>query len=102
MREVVFCTFSKNHGLNPGLIKHGYMELSDFEMFTVFPEGCVRIEINQLDIKIIYDDNYSEDIKISYWGLSKNIYEMSNPIEKIEFPFVCKTMINVLFGEYEE
>lgn len=101
MKEVILCTFSKNHGMKPGLIKHGFMEIDDFNLLTVFPEGCERIEIHQKDIKIIYDDNSYKEINLDYWGFSKNVYEMSHPIGNLEFPFVCKAMINVLFGEYE-
>ena len=102
MREVILCTFSQNHGLKPGLIKHGFMEIADFKLLNLFPEECTRIEIHQQDIKVIYNDNSSDEIKLDYWGFSKHIYEMSHPIKKLEFPFICKAMINVLFGEYED
>ena len=78
------------------------MEIKDFNEFNLFPEGCERVEIHQQDIKIIYADNSSDEIKLDYWGFSKNVYERSHPIGKLEFPFVCKAMINVLFGEYED
>lgn len=102
MKQVVLCTFSKGHGIKRERAKNGFMELSDFKLFDVFPEGCVRIDIHQRDVKLQYDDGSSEEIVLDYWGVSKNIYEACHSINKLEFPFQCNAIINVLIGEYED
>lgn len=102
MHEIILCTFTKDHGIKRGEVKHGFMELCDFELFDVFPEGCIRIDAHHRTLKLKYDDGSSEEIELNYWGISKNIYEACHSIDKLEFPFQCKALINVLFSEFED
>ncbi len=101
MHEIILCTFTKDHGIKRGEVKHGFMELCDFELFDVFPEGATKINVSRRSIKIIYDDESSEEIELDYWGLSTNIYGKCHSIDKLEFPFQCRALINVLFSEFE-
>ena len=101
MRDVVFCTFTRSHRLNPGVIRHGFIDLEQFRLLTVIPESCVYVDIYQRSLRLYYNDNTSEDIELDYWGFSGNVFDMCKDLTDLEFPFQCHCVVNAVFTEYE-
>ena len=101
MRKVVFCTFTKSHGMNPGLIKHGFIDLHYFRQIKIIPETCVYVDISQRSLRFFHRDGRVEDFELDYWGFSGNIFHMCKDMTELEFPFECHCVVNSVFGEYE-
>lgn len=101
MQPIVFVTFTRRHGRQPGLIRQGFIEAEDFKKFSVIPESCVYADIYQRHITIYNNDKTVEEVNIDYWGFSGNIFDMCKDMKDLEFPFQCKCVVNCVFSEYE-
>ena len=101
MDQVVFCTFTRGYGRNPGLIKHGFIELSYFSLITEIPDCAVYVDIYQRDIRIYYNDQTTEERTLDYWGFSRQLFRVCKPMTEIQFPFECHCVVNSVLGEYE-
>lgn len=100
MEDVVFCTFSKSHGIKPGLMRHGVIDIGTITSACIFPQDCIHANIDQLDVTYRTKEGI-EQVKLDYWGLSWNLYNMCKPLTELEYPFRCHMTIDVHFGEYE-
>ena len=101
MNEVVFCTFTRSYGRRPGLVRHGFISVEEFRKFSVIPESCIYLDVYQRDIRVYYNDKDPEDIHIDYWGLSRNLFDATNDMKDVQFPFMCHCVVNCVFSEYE-
>lgn len=101
MRNVVFCTFTKRHGINPGLVLHGFIDVDGFLDMPLAPGDCVHIDIYQRSIRYHYSDGTIEETELDYWGTSSSILRMCKDIGELSFPFECHCVVNSVFGEYE-
>ena len=102
MRKVVFCTFSRNHGMHPGVFRHGFIDLEYFRHLTVIPTSTVYVDVYQRSLRLHYDDGTSEDKELDFWGFSRNLFDMCRSLSELEFPFQCHCVVNSVVGEYEE
>lgn len=101
MRNVVFCTFTRGYGMNPGLVRHGFIDVEDFKQLTDIPESCIYVDIYQRSLRLHYMDKSCEEVDLEYWGFSRNIFHMCKDMADLEFPFQCHCVVNSVLGEYE-
>lgn len=101
MEDVVFCTFSKSHGLTPGLMRHGVIDVWTVTQACIFPTNCVHANVDQLDITYRTSEGEIISYKQDSWGLSWNLFNMCKPITEVTYPFHCHMTIDVHFGEFE-
>ena len=100
-QNVVFCTFSKSHGIKPGLIKHGFIDIDLFLRECILPIDCVHAYIHEKYMKYKTKDGDEIEMEFDHWGLSWNLFNMCRSTEQILYPFVVHMTIDVHFGEYE-
>ena len=99
--NVVYLTFSKSHGIIPGLVKHGFIDIDFFRDQEIIPD-CVHAYIHQKYIRYKTYDGKEYEMELEHWGLSWNLYNLSkNMDEIIDGPFCVHMSIDVHFGEYE-
>ena len=98
--DVVYLTFSKSHGIIPGLVKHGFIDIDFFMDQEIIPD-CVHAYIHQKYIKYKTHDGKEYEMELDYWGMSWNLYNMCKSMDEIEGPFCVHMSIDVHFGEYE-
>ena len=99
--NVVYLTFSKSHGIMPGLVKHGFIDIDFFRDQEIIPD-CVHAYIHQKYIKYKTHDGKEYEMELDYWGMGWNLYNLSKNInEIIDQPFCVHMTIDVHFGEYE-
>lgn len=101
MTKVVFCTFTRRHGRQPGLIRHGFINLDDFRSITVIPDTVIYVDIYQRSLVLYHSNKTSEEIELDYWGFSGNLFSMCKDMKDLQFPFECHCVVNSVFGEFE-
>ena len=99
--EVVYFTFSRSHGITPGIVSHGYIDFNYFVSEEILPFGTIHAYINQLYVKCKNLDGEETEFELEHWGLSRNLASMCKKMETIEYPFVVRMTVDVHFGEYE-
>ena len=98
--NVVYLTFSKSHGIMPGLVKHGFIDIDFFMDQEIIPD-CVHAYIHQKYIKYKTSEGKEYEMELEHWGLSWNLYNMCKSMNEIHGPFCVHMTIDVHFGEYE-
>ena len=98
--NVVLLTFSKSHGIKPGIIKIGFIDYDFFLNEDILPD-CIHAYIHEKYMKYKTRDNEEFEVEFDHWGLSRNLFDMSKDLQKISYPFVTHMTIDIRIGEYE-